>query len=50
LANAFKNLAAVSFQTDYSFKQAEVLKNAAKNAPVKAAKKEEKKVVEKEKP
>jgi len=33
LANSFKNLAAVSFVTDYSFKQADKLKEAAKNAP-----------------
>jgi len=32
LANAFKNLAAVTFDTDYSFKQADKLKEAAKNA------------------
>jgi len=32
LANSFKNLAAVSFVTDYSFKQADKLKAAAKNA------------------
>lgn len=32
LGNAFKNLAAITFETDYSFKQAETLKNAAKNA------------------
>lgn len=56
LLNAFKNLAAVSFDSDYSFKQAEKLKEAAKNAvhvaaptehkggaPAKEEKKEEKK-------
>jgi len=32
LANAFKNLAAVTFDSDYSFKQADRLKEAAKNA------------------
>jgi hypothetical protein len=31
LINSFKNLAAVSFTTDYSFKQADKLKEAAKN-------------------
>jgi len=33
LANSFKNLAAVTFVADYSFKQADKLKEAAKNAP-----------------
>ncbi len=33
LANAFKNLVAVTFESDYSFKQADKLKEAAKNAP-----------------
>jgi len=53
LANAFKNLAAVSFASDVSFKQAEKMKEAAKNAvhyaapaggaaPAKAEKVEEK--------
>jgi large subunit ribosomal protein LP0 len=32
LANSFKNLVSVAFETDYSFKQAETMKNAAKNA------------------
>lgn len=32
MANAFKNLAAVTFVSDYSFKQADALKEAAKNA------------------
>lgn len=32
LANAFKNLAAVTFDSEYSFKQADKLKEAAKNA------------------
>lgn len=32
IVNAFKNLAAVTFDSDYSFKQADNLKNAAKNA------------------
>jgi len=32
LANAFKNLAAVTFDTEYSFKQADKMKEAAKNA------------------
>jgi len=37
LANAFKNLAAVTFTTDVTFKQADKLKEAAKNAVVYAA-------------
>jgi large subunit ribosomal protein LP0 len=40
ILNAFKNLAGVSFDSDYSFKQAQALKDAAKNqvaAPVAAA-------------
>jgi len=41
IINAFKNLAAVTFDADYSFKQAEKMKEAAKNAvragPVAAA-------------
>lgn len=32
IVNSFKNLASVSFVTDYSFKQAEKLKEASKNA------------------
>lgn len=32
IANSFKNLVAVSFETDYSFKQADTMKAAAKNA------------------
>ena len=32
LANAFKNLAAVTFSTDVTFKQADKMKEAAKNA------------------
>jgi large subunit ribosomal protein LP0 len=32
LVNAFKNLASVTFDTDYSFKQADKMKEAAKNA------------------
>lgn len=32
LANAFKNLAAVTFDSDYTFKQAEKMKEASKNA------------------
>lgn len=32
LANAFKNLASVTFDSDYSFKQADKMKEAAKNA------------------
>jgi large subunit ribosomal protein LP0 len=32
ILNAFKNLAAVTFDADYSFKQAEKMKEAAKNA------------------
>lgn len=32
LVNSFKNLAAVAFETDYSFKQADKMKEAAKNA------------------
>lgn len=33
LANAFKNLVAVTFESEFSFKQADKLKEAAKNAP-----------------
>jgi len=49
ILNAFKNLASVTFDSDYSFKQADKMKDAAKNAvaasssakaPVAAAKKE----------
>lgn len=55
IVNAFKNLASVTFDSDYSFKQADKLKEAAKNAvhvaapatggaaPAKAEKVEEKK-------
>lgn len=32
IINAFKNLAAVTFDSDYSFKEAEKMKEAAKNA------------------
>jgi large subunit ribosomal protein LP0 len=32
IVNSFKNLAAVTFDSDYSFKQADKLKEAAKNA------------------
>jgi len=32
LANAFKNLAAVTFDSEYSFKQADKMKEASKNA------------------
>jgi large subunit ribosomal protein LP0 len=32
IVNAFKNLAAVTFDADYSFKQADKMKEAAKNA------------------
>lgn len=38
LANAFKNLAAVTFDSDYSFKQADKLKEASKNASVAVSK------------
>jgi large subunit ribosomal protein LP0 len=59
ILNAFKNLAAVTFDADYSFKQADKLKEAAKNsvraapvasgaAPAKAAAKVEEKPVEEE--
>lgn len=51
ILNSFKNLAAVTFDSDYSFKQADKLKQAAQNAvvaapvaaagPAKAAAKEE---------
>jgi large subunit ribosomal protein LP0 len=34
VANAFKNLAAVTFASDVSFKQAEKMKEAAKNSVV----------------
>lgn len=37
LVNAFKNLASVTFETEYTFEQAEKLKNAAKSGPVAAA-------------
>jgi len=41
IVNAFKNLTAVTFDADYSFKQADKMKEAAKNtvraAPVQAA-------------
>ena len=33
LANAFKNLVSVTFESEFSFKQADKLKEAAKNAP-----------------
>lgn len=32
ILNSFKNLAAVTFDSDYSFKQADKMKDAAKNA------------------
>jgi large subunit ribosomal protein LP0 len=59
LANAFKNLAAITFSTDVTFKQADKMKEAAKNAVVysapaggaaagKAAAKEEEKPKEEE--
>jgi len=32
IVNSFKNLAAVTFDSDYSFKQADKMKEAAKNA------------------
>lgn len=57
LGNAFKNLASVTFTSDYSFKQADALKEASKNqvvvvaggkADVKAAAKEEEKPPEEE--
>jgi len=52
LINSFKNLAAVTFTTDYSFKQADKLKEAAKNAKavVAAPAKDTKKEVKEEKP
>src|ERR1700759_4338590 len=37
LANAFKNVAAVTFSSDVSFKQADKMKEAAKNAVVYSA-------------
>lgn len=37
IMNSFKNLAAVTFDSDYSFKQADKMKEAAKNAVVVAA-------------
>ena len=37
IMNSFKNLAAVTFDSDYSFKQADKLKDAAKNAVIVAA-------------
>jgi large subunit ribosomal protein LP0 len=60
IMNSFKNLAAVTFDSDYSFKQADAMKAAAANsvragpvatttaAPVKAAAKEEEKPKEEE--
>ena len=60
IMNSFKNLAAVTFDSDYTFKQADKLKEAAKNAvhaapvqaagaaPAKAAAKEEEKPKEEE--
>lgn len=59
IMNSFKNLAAVTFDSDYSFKQADKMKEAAKNsvrvaapaassAPAKAAAKEEEKPKEEE--
>jgi large subunit ribosomal protein LP0 len=59
ILNSFKNLAAVTFDSDYSFKQADKMKEAAKNtvhvaapvaggAPAKAAAKEEEKPKEEE--
>lgn len=60
ILNSFKNLAAVTFDSDYSFKQADKVKDAAKNAviagpvaaasaaPAKAAAKEEEKPKEEE--
>lgn len=58
IANSFKNLVAVTFDSDYSFKQADKMKEAAKNAvhvaapseaaPAKAAAKEEEKPKEEE--
>jgi hypothetical protein len=55
IVNSFKNLASVTFVTDYSFKQADKLKEASKNAAAHAkaaptgGKKEEAKVEEKPK-
>ncbi len=37
IANAFKNLAAVTFDSEYSFPLADKLKEAAKNAPASGA-------------
>ena len=37
IINSFKNLAAVTFDSDYSFKQADKMKDAAKNAVIVAA-------------
>ena len=37
LANAFKNLVAVTFDSDYTFKQAEKMKEASKNASANVA-------------
>lgn len=34
LGNAFKNLASVTFTTNYTFKQADALKEASKHAAV----------------
>jgi large subunit ribosomal protein LP0 len=38
LASAFKNLAAVTFDSEYSFKQADKMKEASKNASAAVAK------------
>lgn len=37
LTRAFKNMVAVSMETDWTFKEAEKIKTAAKNAPVAVA-------------
>lgn len=54
LANAFKNLASVTFDSDYTFKQADKLKEAAKNAvhhaPAAGGKAQAKAEVKEEKP
>ncbi len=53
IRNAFKNLVGVTFETDYTFPQAEELKNAVANASAAGAattKAEEAAPVEEEKP
>lgn len=48
IMHSFKNLAAIAFATEFSFPQADALKNAASSAPKQAAAPEAKKEAEKE--